>query len=315
VPDLRTELRRAREIVRRRPKLGPEPCLPPPLPAGSTVTVPGRGELFFRRLDGPSGPGSTGPALPVLLLHGWMWTADLNWWSVYEPLAMTNPVLAVDHRDHGRSMRTEGAFSLEDAADDHAALLDLLGIEKVIVCGYSMGGPIAMLLAERHPEKVAGMVLAATTLDFSSGSWVAAGRWRLMPLLGGLIRLGHFDRIIARHLRWSVEREPEIAPYRAWMLGEWRRQAAKDIVQGGEAMAAFDLRERAAALAHLPSAMVLPTRDQLVEPWRQRALAEAIGAEVVEFDGDHFANFEAPRVLAEAIVNAVSRVNARLGRP
>ncbi len=307
MPDLRTELRRAREITRRRPELDPEPPVPPPLPPGRTVTVPGRGELFVRNVDGPEG------SVPVLLLHGWMWTADLNWWSVYEPLGAAHPVLAVDHRDHGRSMRTEGAFSLEEAADDHAALLDLLDVPKVIVCGYSMGGPIAMLIAERHPEKVAGMVLAATTLDFSSGSWVAAFRWRLMPLLGGVIRFGHFERIIARHLRWTAERDPEFAPYRAWVAGEWRRQAAKDIVEGGEAMAAFDLRERAHALRHLPTVAVVPNQDQLVEPWRQRALAEALEAEVIELSGDHFANLEAPKPFAAAIVEAVDRVARRIG--
>ena len=280
--------------------------MPPPLPSGRTVAVPGRGELFVRNVDGPEG------SIPVLLLHGWMWTADLNWWSVFEPLGASHPVLGVDHRDHGRSMRTEGDFALEDAADDHAALLDLLDIPKVIVCGYSMGGPIAMLLAERHPDKVAGMVLAATTLDFSSGSWVAAFRWRLMPLLGGAIRLGHFERIVARHLRWTTERDPQLSPYRAWMAGEWRRQAAKDIVEGGEAMAGFDMGERAADLRHLPSVVVLLTRDQLVEPWRQRALADALDAEVVELDGDHFANIEAPKPFADAIVDAVNRVTARL---
>ncbi|MEJ7765561.1 MAG: alpha/beta fold hydrolase [Acidimicrobiales bacterium] len=306
MPDLRTEARRAREIARRRPKLGAENPCPPPLPPGSTVTVPGRGELFVRRVDGPEG------AVPVLLLHGWMWTSDLNWWSVYEPLGASNPVLAVDHRDHGRSMRTEGPFRLEDAADDHAALLDLLDIPKVIVCGYSMGGPIAMLLAERHPEKVAGMVLAATTLDFSSGSWVATLRWRLMPLLGGIIRMGLFERIVSRHLHWTADRYPSFAPHRAWLLGEWRRQAARDIVEGGEAMAAFDMRERAGALRHLPSSVVLPKEDQLVEPWRQKALAEALGAELVELDGDHFANFEAPKALADAVVEAVARVNTRI---
>lgn len=309
MPDLRTELRRAREIARRRPRLEPEVCLPPPLPPGRLIDVPGRGELFLRHVAGPERP------VPVLLLHGWMWTADLNWWSVYDPLGATRTVFGVDHRDHGRSMRTESPFSLEEAADDHAALLDHLGIDKVVVCGYSMGGAIAMLLAERHPDKVSGMVLAGTTLDFSSGSWMASSRWRLMPLLGGIIRAGQLDRLVARHLRWSVEREPGIAPYRAWMLGEWRRQAARDIVEAGEAMAGFDMRDRVAALRHLPSVVVLPTRDQLVEPWRQRALAEALGADIVEFDGDHFANFEAPKVLADAIVDAVSRVAADRDRP
>ncbi|MEO5680899.1 MAG: alpha/beta fold hydrolase [Acidimicrobiales bacterium] len=305
--DLRTELHRAREIARRRPKLDPQAPVPPPLPPGRTVAVPGRGELFVRHVDGPEG------SLPVLLLHGWMWTADLNWWPVYEPLSATHTVVGVDHRDHGRSMRTEDAFTLEAAADDHAALLDLLGIPQVIVCGYSMGGPVAMLLAERHPEKVAGLVLAATTLEFTSGSWLAKARWRLLPLLSGIVRVGAFEWIVARHLRWNAEADPDFAPHRSWAAGEWRRQAARDIVVAGEAMAGFDRRDRTAALASPPSAVVIPTRDQLVEPWRQRALAEALGSEVVELDGDHFANLEAPTALAAAIVDAVGRVAARLG--
>jgi len=178
--------------------------------------------MFVRRLDGPAKPG----AVPVLLLHGWMWTADLNWWPAYEPLGQHRPVLAADHRDHGRSMRTEGPFTLEDAADDHAALLDVLGIPEVIVCGYSMGGPIALLLAERHPENVAGMVLGATTLDFSHGSWMASARWRGLPLLSAAVRLGPFEWLVGRYLRAFVEEDPGFGPYRAWVAGEWRRQAA-----------------------------------------------------------------------------------------
>ena len=260
----------------------------------------------MRQLPGPQ----PAEAVPVLLLHGWMWTADLNWWAAYEPLGQQRAVVAPDHRDHGRSMRTEGSFRLEDAADDAAALLDVLGIERVIACGYSMGGPIALLLAERHPEKVAGLVLGATTLDFSSGSWVATARWRLMPLLGAAIRLGQFHWALDRSLRWTAGQDTAFASHRAWVAGEWRRQSAKDIVEGGEAMAGFDMRERAAGLRHLPSAVVLPLADQLVGPWRQRALAEALGAEVIELEGDHFANFLAPKAFATAVVDAVERVAA-----
>ena len=54
-------------------------------------------------------------------------------------------------------------FRLADCADDAAALLDVLGIDQAIVVGYSMGGPIAQLLWHRHPEKVAGLVLCATS--------------------------------------------------------------------------------------------------------------------------------------------------------
>ncbi len=309
VPDLRAELAMAWGIARPRPAHDPEPPLPPPLPPGRIVLVPGRGELFVRESERQGEPMET---TPVLLLHGWTWTADLNWWPVYEPLSRGRRVLAADHRDHGRSMRIEEPFRFEDAADDLAALLDEIGIPQVIACGYSMGGPIALLLAERHPDKVAGLVVAASTLDFTSGSWLASARWRLMPLLGGVIRLGHFHRVVTRYLRWVAEQVPDFAPYRSWAAGEWRLQMAKDIVQGGEAMAGFDMRERAVALRHLPSTVVLPVHDQLVDPWRQRALAEALDAEVVEFEGDHFANFQAPKPFADAIVEAVDRVAARL---
>jgi 3-oxoadipate enol-lactonase len=55
----------------------PEP--PVPLPEGRVVHVRGRGELFVRD------SGGDGP--PVLLLHGWMFSADLNFWRTYQPLA------------------------------------------------------------------------------------------------------------------------------------------------------------------------------------------------------------------------------------
>ena len=53
--------------------------------------------------------------------------------------------MAIDHRGHGRGLRTLQRFRLEDAADDAAALCELLGLKDVILVGYSMGGPIALL--------------------------------------------------------------------------------------------------------------------------------------------------------------------------
>ena len=58
-------------------------------------------------------------------------------------------------------------FRLEDCADDVAALLDVLGVERCIAVGYSMGGPIAQLLWRRHPELVDGLVLCATSARFN----------------------------------------------------------------------------------------------------------------------------------------------------
>ena len=81
-----------------------------------------------------------------MLLHGWTATADLNWFMCYEQLGEHFRVIALDHRGHGRGIRTKRQFKLSDCADDAAALADQLGIEKFIPVGYSMGGTVAQLV-------------------------------------------------------------------------------------------------------------------------------------------------------------------------
>src|SRR5215218_8885696 len=101
-------LRVPRKRRRRTPALhfGPEPPLPPPLPPGRVVAVPGRGEVFVREQPGPP----HGP--PVLLLHGWTASADLNWWRIYDHVPTVGSLLAIDHRGHGRGIRSDEPFTL-----------------------------------------------------------------------------------------------------------------------------------------------------------------------------------------------------------
>src|SRR5215207_8524945 len=126
------------------------------VPEGHRLDVDGR-QLFFRRC---------GSGTPVLLLHGLGATGALNWRGCFGSLAARNLVLAPDHRGHGRGERVGNRFRLADCADDAAALLRTLGGRPAVVVGYSMGGPIAQLLALRHPDLVAGLVLCATARDF-----------------------------------------------------------------------------------------------------------------------------------------------------
>jgi len=95
--------------------------IPPALPLGTLVRVPDRGDVFVRYQAGPPG------APTVLLLHGWMASADLNWLGTFPVLAGRYHVVAMDHRGHGRGIRSREPFSLEDCADDAAGLLRELG--------------------------------------------------------------------------------------------------------------------------------------------------------------------------------------------
>ena len=100
--------------------------------------------------------------------------ADLNWWTVYDDLAARgNRVIALDHRGHGRGLRTPEQFRLVDCAHDAAATSRAeLGCTWVTAVGYSMGGPITQLLAREHPQLVDGVVCCATAPDWREPRWV-----------------------------------------------------------------------------------------------------------------------------------------------
>src|SRR5450631_3521350 len=134
--------------------------LPPSLPPGRLVALPGRGTTYVHEMSGP--PGA--PAL--VLLHGWTATAALNWFGCFEPLGRQFRVVALDHRGHGRGIRSRSPFLLEDCADDVAALAEVLGLETIIPVGYSMGGSIAQLMWRRHRPLVGGLVLCSTAQRF-----------------------------------------------------------------------------------------------------------------------------------------------------
>jgi pimeloyl-ACP methyl ester carboxylesterase len=260
----------------RRRALRALPVAPPLTPiAARTVDVPGRGEYFVRD------SGGEGPA--VLLLHGWLASADLNWLHAYGPLVEAGyRVLALDHRGHGRGLRTHAPFALVDCADDAAAVVNALGCGPVICCGYSMGGPITQLLARRHRHLVRGMVMCATTREFQGPGYQRQFRqlWLLRTLLT-LAPRGTWTAVV-RLAGWPVNAET------AWLTAELARGSTAAVIEAGRELSRFDSRPWLDEVAALPSAVVVTTRDIAVSPRMQRELAEHLGAETFEVDGDHF---------------------------
>ncbi len=290
-------------FVRRLATDEPEPSLPPPLPPGRIVLIPGRGETFVREQEGPEG------ALPVLLLHGWTASADLTFFAVYPELRRRHPVIALDHRGHGRGIRAEEPFTLEACADDAAGLLEELGVRRAIVAGYSMGGAISFLLWRRHPQLVAGLVMSGTALE-----WRTTARermvWRSLAVLELGLRVSTGEGFVLRYLRQAAEDSPEVAPLRGWVAGESRRGYTPDVVAAGKALAEFGAADYAGSIG-VPSATVVTARDRLVLPREQHALATALDSPVFPVDGDHDAPLVKPTEFARAMGKAVASVNER----
>jgi pimeloyl-ACP methyl ester carboxylesterase len=108
-----------------------------------------------------------GEGRPLLLLHGAYMSIDLMGPLLGE-LAKGRRVIAAEMQGHGRTADIDRPITYEAMADDSAALLRHLGIERADVFGYSMGGGIALQLAIRHPELVRRLVVASA--GYSSDS-------------------------------------------------------------------------------------------------------------------------------------------------
>jgi 3-oxoadipate enol-lactonase len=286
----------------------------PGIPPGRRIELPGRGTTFVREVRGPSG------APTVLLLHGWIATAALNWRVVFEPLGRRYRVVALDHRGHGRGVRSRRRFRLIDCADDAAALLRVLGIERAIAVGYSMGGPVAQLLWQRHRRRVAGLVLCATSRNFRGRSRAGIAELVLPAVVPGLA-LG--SRLIPPPVRRRMLgdflavriRNPEVL---AWVRSEIGDLDLAAILEAGRDLRAFSSKEWIGSI-DVPTAVVVTERDRVVSPLAQRKLAGAIpGATIHSVDGDHVACVSRPREFTDALLEACESVVTRIavrGRP
>ncbi len=99
-----------------------------------------------------------GSGEPVVLLHGAFMAITGDWNEFINELAKTRKVIAVEMQGHGRTADINRDITYENLADDVAALLDYLKIERADIVGYSLGAGTAMQCAIRHPEKVRKVV-------------------------------------------------------------------------------------------------------------------------------------------------------------
>lgn len=102
----------------------------------------------------------SGPGVPVLAVHG-ITANGYSFARAAAELAVRGgpPLLAPDLRGRGASGHLPGPHGLAAHTDDLIAVLDGLGVRRTVVVGHSMGAFVAAMLAVRHPDRVAGLLL------------------------------------------------------------------------------------------------------------------------------------------------------------
>lgn len=116
--------------------------------------------------------GIASPARPPLvLLHGGGDTIKTSFGHILPELARDRQIIAFEQQGYGHTADiADRSFSFEQSADDTAALLDYLHIEKADLFGFSNGGTIALQVAIRHPKVVHKLVLASA-LSMREGAY------------------------------------------------------------------------------------------------------------------------------------------------
>ena len=266
-----------------------------------TIELIGRGITFAIDQPGPSPDAPT-----VVLLHGLTATGSLNWTPTIAALGARYRVIALDHRGHGRGLRSEDPFTLEACADDAVALIDALGVQKAVFVGYSMGGPIAQLVWRRHRDRVAGLVFCATAADFTTTP-------DHLPFVRALENVRRVSRVVPRSIRLRAARpfleglvsDPAL---RDEVLGAMISHEERSIREAERAILGFRSTDWIGDV-DVPVVVIVTERDRLVRPALQRQLAASItGARTIEIDAAHLAAFTRPELTANAVVAACDDV-------
>lgn len=260
---------------------------PPPLgdlPEGEIVDLPGRGRTFVVDVPGPSADAPT-----LVLLHGLGCTAYLGWAHAIDELSQTFRVVTFDQRWHGRGIRS-ARFRIDDCADDVAAVMDVVGVERALVAGYSLGGAVAQQTWRRHPERVTGLLLCST-----ASSWRGhLGEKLFFPVMSMAMHPLSAYTLARVELHAALLPESPVRdasdPTR-WAKDEFRSTSLWSLP---EVLGEMGRHNSLSWLPEVdvPTAVVATERDHTIPTDRQLRMAELIpGAEVFRAPGGHASVF------------------------
>ena len=224
-----------------------------------------------------------GPA--ILLLHGF--GAAIDWWDdVASSLALHHCVIRVDLIGHGGTAAPAAGYAIPRQAQLVAAVLDKLGVAYITVIGHSMGGEVAVALAEIQPKRIARMILIDSP-PTPETSFSIMTKVYLMPVIGELLSNFQSDRAIRKGLAQGfapgfVIPEKFVTDLRRLTYSAFRKAHDESIVY----RTTRPPYERLAAMKPSPPLLVIfGSVDAIVPPEHAKLFERVPGAKVAMIEG------------------------------
>lgn len=236
----------------------------------------------------------SGDGQPILWIHGFPLSSE-----VFRPQLSIRGGrhIVPDLPGFGRSAEPSGTLTMDDYADDLAALLDPLRIDRAVMAGLSMGGYIAFALARRAPQRIAGLIL----IDTRETADTAEARGKRRELIAAIEREG---RSAVVHEMLPKLLSPAASPEQVRQVESIiRGSSVGGLIAALEAMANRTDSSELLPRLEMPVLVLVGSEDAITPRSDAERMAAAVPNARLEVIGGagHLSNFERPREFNRAL--------------
>jgi non-heme chloroperoxidase len=243
----------------------------------------------------------SGPA--VIFVHGWLCNRTF-WERQVVALRDRFTVVTVDLRGHGESSRPRAGYGMSQLAADLEHLVRALGVPRVALVGWSMGGVVAMELARKLGEKVSALGLVGTTAGALTDPENPHAEAKLAAEIQAAVKAD--VRVFTRQLGAMVFKEGTAHPLCTWAISQLQKTPQHVAEASLAGLYAADLRSQLKTLK-VPTAVLHGRHDAILSFAGGEYLAKHIpGARLVAFEqSGHAPHLEEPDAFNAALVELI----------